>query len=100
LAAYGYEPEVYLSSKEVLDAQATTKASCFVIDVQLGDSSGIDLARQLAEADCKLPIIFVTGREDEVIEKQAVEVGCVAFLRKPISAEMLIMALMKAAPSR
>jgi FixJ family two-component response regulator len=98
LWAYGYEPELYSSSEEFLDAKAKTEASCLVIDVQLGDSSGIDLARQIAETGFKLPIIFMTASDDRVIEKQAMETGCVALLRKPISAEVLIRALMKAVP--
>jgi FixJ family two-component response regulator len=98
LSAYGYETELYSSAKAFLDSVAASEASCYLIDVHLGEGSGIELARQLVQAGFKLPTIFMTGSDDEVIESRATEAGCVALLRKPIFAEALIAALIKAAP--
>ena len=38
-------------------------------------------------------MIFTTGRGDEATRKAAFEVGCVAYLRKPFSSNLLIDAI-------
>jgi FixJ family two-component response regulator len=96
LAAYGYEPEIYSSSHGFLEAALTSRASCLIIDVQLGATSGFDLAQQLKEAGFRIPTIFMTGRDNEEIRRRAIEVGCVACVSKPISAEVLMDAVITA----
>jgi FixJ family two-component response regulator len=96
LSAYGYEPELYSSGKGFFDAAAASEASCLLIDVQLGDDNGIELAGRLAKAGFHFPIVFMTGRDDEAVERQAAEAGCVALLRKPIAAAVLIAVLIRA----
>ena len=98
LSAHGYEPQLYSSSKGFFDAAPTSEASCLLTDVQLGDGCGIELAGRLAKAGFHFPIVFMTGRGNEAVERRATEAGCVALLRKPISAEVLIAALIRAIP--
>ena len=93
LSAYGYDTELYASAKEFLDAVMTTAADCLVVDIQLGDSCGVDLARQLASSGLMLPIIFMTANENERVKRRAVETGCVAFLHKPFTADALMATL-------
>jgi len=100
LSAYGYDTELYASAAEFLDAVMTTEANCLIVDIQLGDSCGLDLARQIADAGLQLPIIFMTGNANEWVERRAVESGCVAFLQKPFSANELIEALINSPPRR
>ena len=79
-----------------LACAATFRASCLLVDIELGDLSGVELARQLAADGFKFPIIFMTGHDDATIESQAVAAGAIAFLRKPFPAETLIDAIKKA----
>jgi len=91
-----YDTELYASAKAFRKAAAQSKAVCLIIDVDLGASCGIELARQLAEQGFTVPIIYVTGRDDESAKRRAEEAGCVAFMRKPFPAAELIAALTKA----
>jgi FixJ family two-component response regulator len=90
LSGIGYHTELYASAKEFLDVAMTSEAICLIIDIHLGDSCGLELARHLAKAGFTLPVIFMTGNDDETLKKRAMEVGCIAFLRKPFSAEVLM----------
>jgi FixJ family two-component response regulator len=90
LSGIGYHTELYASAKEFLDVAMTTEALCLIIDIHLGDSCGLELARHLAKAGFTIPIIFMTGSDDEALKKRAMEIGCIAFLRKPFSAEALM----------
>jgi FixJ family two-component response regulator len=48
ISVFGYRTEVYSSAEEFVCAAPTTEASCIVIDIQLGDASGVELARHLS----------------------------------------------------
>jgi FixJ family two-component response regulator len=100
LAALGYDSELYVSAKEFLDAASTTEAICLIVDVQLGETCGFDLAPQLAAARFIFPIIFMSGHNTEPVKKRAMEIGAVAFLSKPFLPEDLIRALDKLPPPR
>jgi FixJ family two-component response regulator len=98
LWAYGYDAELYASAAEFLDAAVTSAADCLVIDIQLGASSGIELAKQLSRAGFMFPVIFMSGACDEATKKQAMESGYLAFLSKPFSAADLLDALARLPP--
>ena len=85
LQAGGYETELFSSGEALLDAIATRSATCLVVDMHLSGFSGIETARRLAAQGSSVPIIFVSGRIDDEMEKAAVEAGCIAFLRKPFA---------------
>jgi DNA-binding response OmpR family regulator len=94
---HGYVTEQYSSAEAFLCAATTTGASCLVIDINLGDITGIELGRQLSAMGIKLPIIFVTGSRDDSIRAQALDFGCAAYFHKPLRADELIKAIEKAA---
>jgi len=73
-----------------------SKANCLVVDIQLGDMSGVEMARQLTETGLKFPIIFMTALDDKTVLNHATQMGCVAYLRKPFSADRLMEAIVKA----
>jgi FixJ family two-component response regulator len=98
LSEIGYSTELYASAKEFLDIAVSSYAICLIIDIELGDSCGLDLARQLAKTGFTIPIIFMTGNRDESLRKQAMEIGCVALLLKPFSAGVLMEALSNLCP--
>lgn len=93
LSASGYGTETFDSAEAILNAITTSKASCLLIDIQLGDISGVELAQQLAAEGFNYPIIFMTGLNDESIRSQAAAAGGIAFLNKPIPAKLLIEAI-------
>ena len=86
--------------EEFLSAASTLEAACLVVDIQLGDTSGLELVRALCAEGLTLPVIFITGSRDELHRRQAMELGCAAFLLKPYSAERLIATVKKAIGSR
>jgi len=90
LSALGYGTELYASTREFLDAAVVTEAICLIVDVQLGESCGIDFAQHLVNAGSTIPIIFMSANNNESAKRRAAEIGCIAFLTKPFSADALI----------
>jgi FixJ family two-component response regulator len=96
LSAAGYGTELFASGKAFLEAATTSRASCLAVDIQLGDISGVELGRQLTATGFAFPIIFMTASDDETIRNAAIQLGCVAYLRKPFPVDELIDAIVKA----
>jgi FixJ family two-component response regulator len=95
LSAFGFAAETYESATAYLDTIASSDASCLVVDVQLGDISGVELARQLAADGVHHPIIF-TATDNDLVREQAEKVGAAACLTKPFPGQLLIEAIIKA----
>jgi FixJ family two-component response regulator len=96
LSTSGYCTELFASGGAFLDAATTCEATCLVVDIQLGDISGVELGRQLAASGFTFPIIFMSARDDDTVRSQATALGCVAYLRKPFPADLLLAAIVKA----
>jgi FixJ family two-component response regulator len=93
LLAHGFRVERFTSAESFLDDVGGCEAKCIVVDIHLGGISGIDLKRRLTSSGSDLPVIFMTAIDNEATRQEAFEVGCVAYLRKPFLAKLLIDAI-------
>jgi FixJ family two-component response regulator len=98
LNAHGYKTEGYASAETFLGRDAVGDIGCLVLDIHLGNMSGIELRRRLRDAHLGLPVIFITAVDDEALEAEAVEAGCLAYLHKPFAARLLLSAVHEAMP--
>ncbi len=64
---------------------------CLLLDIRMGEMTGMELAARIRRRDRQLPIIFVTGDKDAVFD--GYKVGAVRYLLKPIKDEELAEAL-------
>jgi FixJ family two-component response regulator len=93
LSALGYDVELYASASEFLEVAILTKATCCIIDIQIGESCGFDLVLHVAAHGLTIPTIFMSADRNESLKQRATNVGGIGFLNKPFSASMLIEAL-------
>jgi FixJ family two-component response regulator len=98
LGAYGFATKVFASAEAFLDRNAAADVDCLLVDIHLGGMSGIELRHHLTASGCKLPVIFMTAFDDEATRMQAQSAGCIAFLHKPFTANLLIGAIERVAP--
>jgi FixJ family two-component response regulator len=83
LRSVGLRVETFPSAAEFLKSKLPNVASCLVLDVRLPGVSGLDFQVELAKADIRIPIIFVTGHGDIPMTVKAMKAGAVDFLTKP-----------------
>lgn len=96
LREYGFDA-VLFNSAEAFQSQANLDdAFCIVLDVNLHDSSGIDLRQQLKSRGISVPVIYITGNDSDATRAAALESGCSAYLTKPFPAQSLIDPIEKA----
>jgi len=88
--------EVFSSAQELLRKQLPDVPSCLVLDVRLPGLSGFDLQKELAKANIRVPIIFMTGHGDIPMSVKAMKDGAVDFLTKPFRDQDMLDAVMLA----
>lgn len=100
LRAAGFEPVGYSSAEAFLADTARAQPDCLVLDIHLGGASGLELRRHLTALGRTTPVIFVTGHDEPKIRDEAQQVGCSAYLRKPVPRQSLLEAIGKAVKPR
>jgi FixJ family two-component response regulator len=93
LKAHGFNADVFDTVEGFLDSAPLSDASCLVLDIDLNGRSGIELKRQLAGAGVSVPVIFITGADDQAKRRAALDAGGVAYLQKPFASAALIEAI-------
>jgi FixJ family two-component response regulator len=96
IASVGLRVETFGSTREFLSARRPEAPACLVLDVRLPDVSGLELQRELAEANVHIPIIFITGHADIPMTVRAMKAGAVEFLTKPFRGQELLDAIQEA----
>lgn len=93
LVAHGFRVAGFTSAESFLDEIDGCDAKCLLVDIHLGGMSGIDLKRRLASSGSNTPVIFMTAIDSEATRQEAFDAGCIAYLRKPFLAKLLIDAI-------
>jgi FixJ family two-component response regulator len=96
IQSVGLEVETFGSAAELLKSELPEVASCLVLDIRLPGLSGLDLQTELAKANIRIPIIFITGHGDIPMTVRAMKGGAVDFLTKPFRDQELLDAVVGA----
>jgi FixJ family two-component response regulator len=96
ISSIGLRVETFGSTREFLDSKRPEGPACLVLDVRLPDASGLELQRELSEANVHTPIIFITGHADVPMTVRAMKAGAVEFLTKPFRGQELLDAIQEA----
>jgi FixJ family two-component response regulator len=86
----GLQPACFASTRDLLASGVLDRPGCLVLDVRMPGSSGLDLQNRLAARGDAPPIIFLTGHGDIPMTVQAMKLGAVDFLTKPVRDQTLL----------
>ena len=92
----GLRVELFGSAHDFAQIKMPDVASCLVLDIRLPGVSGLDFQAELAEADIRIPIIFMTGHGDIPMSVKAMKAGAIDFLTKPFRDQDILDAVIKA----
>jgi FixJ family two-component response regulator len=82
--------EGFASPQEFLQSERPDAPSCLVLDVRLPGLSGLDFQAELARADVRIPIVFISGHGDIPMTVRAMKAGAIDFLAKPFRDQDLL----------
>lgn len=87
----GYTAVGFACGEDLLsDKGALSQADMLIIDVRLTGMSGFELFEALRTTTEMPPVIFISAEHEESAQRQAVDLGAVTFLSKPIDVDMLL----------
>lgn len=90
LREHGYDSVLFPSADAFQKHDDFDQAICVVLDIHLKDDSGIELCDRLKVTGIPLPVIYMTGRDNDAVRTAAMESGCIAYLTKPFGAQSLM----------
>ena len=97
LRAAGMQPITYTSAEAFLADTKHPVFDCLVLDVHLGEMSGIELGQRLVAEGRDAPFICITAHDDPETRALAEAAGCAAFFRKNDSGAVVIDAIRRVA---
>ena len=100
LRAYGWDARAHDSVSGFKATTAATDPGCLLLDVRLGDGSGLDLLEELVQDDSPLAIVLISGFGDVPSTVRAMRSGAVDVLTKPPDAARLQEAVTRADAGR
>jgi FixJ family two-component response regulator len=89
LRQFGYASLLFSSAEAFANHSDFEEAVCVLLDINLGDVSGIELRLRLKAAGSSVPVIYMTGNDSPAVRTAALQSGCLAYLTKPFSAKSL-----------
>jgi FixJ family two-component response regulator len=89
LRQLGYSSLLFASAKAFAVHSDFEGAVCVLLDIDLGDGSGIELRHNLKAANISVPVIYMTGNDNADIREAALQSGCLGYLSKPFRAAEL-----------
>ena len=90
LKSVGITGNGFSSGNEFLEAYDPDWTGCILLDIRMPGISGMEVQRQLAERNCPLPIIFITGHGDIPMAVEAMHLGAYDFIQKPFHDQELL----------
>ena len=93
ISSVGFEVRLFASAENFLDSDTPAQTDCAILDVRLPGLSGLELQQRLAVDGQSIPVIVITAQADDKTQDEAVAAGAIAFLKKPVTEEVLLTAL-------
>lgn len=88
LEAEGYDVLLYGDGRTALDAFEINTPDLVISDIKMPHMDGVELLRRVRQKST-VPIIFLTGRQNEIDELLGLRVGADDYIRKPFSPRIL-----------
>src|SRR5436305_14101069 len=86
----GHEPHPFDDGQTAWEALQIRLPDLAILDIGIPRMDGLELCRRLRSRSDRLPIIFVTSREEEFDRVLGLEIGADDYLCKPFSMRELI----------
>src|SRR4030095_12384426 len=86
----GHDCVSFESAAEFLQSERRDVPACLLLDLRLTGASALDLQREMAETNVRIPIVFLTGHGDVPLSVRAMKAGAVDFLTKPFVEQDLL----------
>lgn len=84
----GYYIETYGDGEEALDGLQRRPVDLAILDIKMPRMDGMELLTELRRKS-KMPVIFLTSKDDEIDELMGLRLGADDYIKKPFSQHLL-----------
>lgn len=81
----GYEVIQAMDGNQALHMALHEQPDCIILDVMLPKMDGIEVCKELRKAECMVPIIMLTAKDEEFDKVLGLELGADDYMTKPFS---------------
>ncbi len=96
LKSSGFAVETHTSPLGFLEAVSPDSPSCVVLDLSMPDMDGMSVHKAIVEREWPCGVVILTGHGDIPSSVEAMKLGAVDFLTKPVDEADLIVAVREA----
>lgn len=96
LSSRGFVAKGYNTAETFLECHPMSAMGCTVMDLRLGGCSGLDAFLRLRSHGFDMPVVMISAYGDISTAVQAVQLGAMGWLEKPVRNEKLIEAVQAA----
>lgn len=89
LSQSGYDVDVALSGKSGIQFVETNLPDLVLLDIFLGDLNGLEVLKKIQLINSDLPVVMITGFADVQTAVNAIKMGAIDFILKPINLDQL-----------
>lgn len=93
LTQRGYGVRVASGGAEALSLMEKERPALLILDIYMPGINGIGVLRELFERKSAVPVILLTGSQDEKLLAESMDLGVVEIIGKPIDLEQLALAV-------
>ncbi len=87
-----YKVKIAANGKKALDIAGTAPPDLILLDITMPDMDGYDVCRRLKQnpATQKIPVIFISAKNEEIDELVGLELGAVDYITKPFCPSIVL----------
>lgn len=100
LRAAGHTVEAFPGAGAYLAAGRGADTACLILDVHMPGMTGPELQLRLIEDGYRVPIVFVTGDDNDALKQRVMAKGALCLLYKPVDSTALLDAVATALADR
>ncbi|MDR3536841.1 MAG: response regulator [Acetobacteraceae bacterium] len=90
LEIVGYQVVTYKSGQAFLDDAQLADVACLVVDQNMPEMTGLELLKRLKAMGNATPSLLITGDRDDEVTRQALALGVMKVLEKPMATSELL----------
>lgn len=91
LGARGFAVDGFADAKEALAAMETVSYGMIISDIMMPGMDGFEFAAAVRASDKRIPILFMTAREDIESKQRGYDIGIDEYIVKPFDLDELVM---------
>ncbi len=90
LTSAGLTVDAFATGPDFLASLAADRPDCMILDLHMPVMDGFAVQERLTRDGLHVPVVMITGHDSPETRARALAAGAVAYLRKPVDAQLLL----------